>query len=58
MIAGVSVKMPVYWDANSKYLVYQFVKEALIRKFGEEWYEQLEAAAKIINNQWLMINDY
>ena len=31
--------------------IYQFVKEALIRKFGEEWYEQLEAAAKIINNQ-------
>ena len=29
--------------------IYQFVKEALIRKFGEEWYEQLEAAAKIIN---------
>ena len=30
--------------------IYQFVKEALIRKFGEEWYEQLEAAAKIIND--------
>lgn len=26
--------------------VYKFVKDALIRKFGQEWYEQLEAAAK------------
>ena len=26
--------------------VYQFLKEPLIRKFGEEWYEMLEAAAK------------
>lgn len=26
--------------------VYKFVKEALIRKFGEEWYAQLEAEAK------------
>lgn len=26
--------------------VYQFLKEPLIRKFGEKWYEQLEIAAK------------
>src|SRR5947209_513478 len=26
--------------------VYQFVKTALIRKYGEEWYKQLEEAAK------------
>ena len=26
--------------------VYQFLKEPLIRKFGEEWYEMLSAAAK------------
>src|SRR5690606_8070884 len=25
--------------------VYKFVKEALIRKFGEEWYEELEKTA-------------
>jgi hypothetical protein len=25
--------------------VYQFLKEPLIRKFGEEWYEQLSIAA-------------
>jgi len=25
---------------------YQFVKDALIRKYGEEWYKQLEGAAK------------
>ena len=26
--------------------IYQFVKEALIRKFGKEWYEELELIAK------------
>lgn len=29
--------------------VYKFVKEALIRKFGEKWYTELEEAAKKIN---------
>ncbi|MEO5675312.1 MAG: DUF3109 family protein [Chitinophagales bacterium] len=42
------------WDvcspacANGKQLgvpVYQFVKNALIRKYGEEWFQQLEGAA-------------
>jgi len=28
--------------------VYKFVKEALIRKFGEDWYMELEKAAKKI----------
>ena len=26
--------------------VYKFVKEALIRKFGEDWYTELEKVAK------------
>ena len=26
--------------------VYKFVKEALIRKFGEDWYAELEKVAK------------
>jgi len=26
--------------------VYKFVKEALIRKFGKDWYLELELAAK------------
>ena len=30
--------------------IYKFVREALIRKFGEEWYEQLEAAEAMIND--------
>jgi len=30
--------------------VYQFLKEPLIRKFGEEWYEQLLIAAKELSN--------
>ncbi|WOD45260.1 DUF3109 family protein [Hwangdonia lutea] len=28
--------------------VYKFVKEALIRKFGEDWYTELEKVAKIL----------
>ncbi len=27
--------------------IYQFVKHALVRKFGEEWYEELEKAAEL-----------
>lgn len=27
--------------------IYQFVKEAIIRKYGEEFYEELDAAAKV-----------
>ena len=30
--------------------VYQFLKEPLIRKFGAEWYEQLEACAEELKN--------
>jgi hypothetical protein len=29
--------------------VYKFVKTALVRKFGEEWYKQLELAADFMN---------
>ncbi len=36
---GDSLKIPVY----------QFVKEALIRKFGNEWYSELELAAQEMN---------
>jgi len=31
--------------------VYQFLKEALIRKYGQEFYDALEATATHINNQ-------
>ncbi|MDD2284318.1 MAG: DUF3109 family protein [Paludibacter sp.] len=31
--------------------VYQFLKEPLIRKFGEDWYEQLLVAAKELNQK-------
>jgi hypothetical protein len=31
--------------------IYKFVREALIRKFGEQWYQQLEAAEKMISEQ-------
>lgn len=29
--------------------LYRFLREPLIRKFGVKWYEQLEAAAKLLN---------
>lgn len=35
---------------NLKIPIYQFVKEALIRKFGNDWYAELEIAAKEINH--------
>ena len=31
--------------------VYKFVKEALIRRFGEDWYEELEKVAMDLKNQ-------
>lgn len=34
---------------NLRIPIYQFVKEALIRKFGKEWYAELETAASQIN---------
>ncbi len=39
-VLGESLKIPIY----------QFVKEALIRKFGEKWYAELEIAAQEINS--------
>lgn len=38
---GKSLKMPVY----------QFLKDALIRKYGEDFYEELEAGAEYMNNR-------
>lgn len=37
---GDSLKIPIY----------QFVKDALIRKFGKEWYSELEISAQQINS--------
>ena len=47
----------VEWGRTCQIPVYQFLKDPLIRKFGADWYEQLEAVAKayrgrrIINSQ-------
>jgi hypothetical protein len=30
--------------------IYKFVKEALIRKFGEDWYMELEKVAEDLKN--------
>ena len=30
--------------------IYQFVKDALIRKFGNEWYSELEMTARELNS--------
>ena len=40
-VLGTSLKVPVY----------QFVKEALIRKFGTYWYDELTLVAKTYKNQ-------
>ena len=38
--------------------VYQFLKEPLIRKFGEEWYEMLTIAAKELPSKKFFKKDY
>ena len=43
---GASLKVPVY----------QFVKEALIRKFGEDWYQELTLVAETYKAQNENIN--
>lgn len=40
-VLGASLKVPVY----------QFVKEALIRKFGHDWYDELALVAKTFKDQ-------
>ncbi len=37
--------------AREKVPVYRFVKEALIRKFGEDWYSELEDIADILKKE-------
>ena len=34
--------------------VYKFLKEPLIRKFGEDWYKELEIAAEELKNRGLI----
>ena len=36
---------------EEKVAVYQFAKDAIIRKYGKDFYEELDAAAKYINEQ-------
>ena len=31
--------------------VYKYLKDPLMRKFGEEWYEKLEAQAVLLNKK-------
>jgi hypothetical protein len=44
-VCGIGQKLPLY----------QFLKEPLIRKYGEKWYEQLEYAAK--EKPWKQISE-
>lgn len=37
--------------ANLKVPVYEFLKEPLVRRFGVEWYEQMEIAAEELSGQ-------
>ena len=37
--------------ASSNVKVYQFLKEPLIRKFGEDWYKELEIAAEMLKKK-------
>ncbi len=39
------------WKEGDGIPLYQYLKAPLIRKFGELWYEQLEAAAQYVNDK-------
>ncbi|MBP6333828.1 MAG: DUF3109 family protein [Bacteroidia bacterium] len=41
---------------NLKVPVYKFLKESLVRKYGKEWYKELELAAKVWEDQKKTIN--
>ena len=44
-------KMAVMKGGHLNLPVYRFLKEPLIRRFGEEWYTELESAAKELKEQ-------
>jgi hypothetical protein len=39
--------MPVMLNDHQIKAVYKFLKEPLIRKYGKEWFKQLEQSAKL-----------
>ncbi len=41
----ISARQPVSWVNKLKVPVYEFLKEALIRKYGTDFYATLEATA-------------
>ena len=46
MTAGISVPPACSLGKELEVPVYKFVKEALVRRFGIEWYEELEKVAE------------
>ena len=44
-------QFPVLLGKKENLPVYQFLKEPLIRKFGEEWYKELVTVAEELKKQ-------
>ena len=42
------------WDVCKNVPVYKFLREPLIRKFGEAWYKELEIAAEELEKQGML----
>ena len=47
----ICVKPRVNWGKRLKVPVYAFLKESIVRKYGEEFYAALEAAAKYVESK-------
>ena len=47
-------KAAVLWGKKENLPVYKFLKEPLVRKFGEEWYAELEIAAEELKERGLI----
>ena len=48
---GRYVKQPVLLGEQLKTPVYAFVKDALVRKYGEEFFKELEQLADYLNSE-------
>jgi len=49
-----SAKPLCCWDKRKNLPVYKFLKEPLIRKFGEDWYAELELVVEEMKKQGIL----
>ena len=47
-------RLRFYWERKKMYRFNKFLKEPLIRKFGEAWYAELENVAEELEKQHII----